>query len=159
MNHRANEYPFCYALSIFIPHTTVTMLKLIAQQLIFSVILLARSWGQTPSFTTSSTAGNSLIEEDKQFENNVLSSILRIVDHKFDTLSTRLTTMERAINGLQFYNIRQFRSVSTKIQSTTGILERLGAQVNVFVVFCLFVFCLFVDVCFVVFYGVVFKLQ
>ncbi|XP_012937281.1 uncharacterized protein LOC101861810, partial [Aplysia californica] len=66
----------------------------------------------------------------KKLEETVFTDMLRIVDHKFDTLTTRITALERAVSNLQFFSIRQFRQLSGSIQSTENDLEAVGNQVG-----------------------------
>ena len=66
----------------------------------------------------------------KKLEDTVVTDMLRIVDNKFDTLTTRLTSLERAVSNLQFFSIRQFRSVGGALQEVTKGVESLSGQVS-----------------------------
>ncbi|KAL3832391.1 hypothetical protein ACJMK2_024039 [Sinanodonta woodiana] len=59
----------------------------------------------------------------------LLDSMLKIVDEKFNTLSARITTLERGISNLQYYNVRSFRVVNTHLHTIDTLLHGLHAEV------------------------------
>lgn len=63
-------------------------------------------------------------------EESILNSILRSVDEKFESLSTRMNTMERGMNTLQYYNLRQFRTVNTHLHTVDNLLQNLGTRLE-----------------------------
>ncbi|KAL5006972.1 hypothetical protein ScPMuIL_015778 [Solemya velum] len=63
-------------------------------------------------------------------EDTVINSLLRIVDNKFDSLSGRITSLERSVSSLQYYNIRQFRQVSNHLMAVDTILQATHTQVG-----------------------------
>uniref|UniRef100_A0A0B7B1Y9 SRCR domain-containing protein n=1 Tax=Arion vulgaris TaxID=1028688 RepID=A0A0B7B1Y9_9EUPU len=74
-------------------------------------------------------------EEDSKsstakLEDIVFSSMLKIVDTKFDTLTTRITALETSVSSLQLYSIRHFRQISGSLHSTQNGLETIGKQVT-----------------------------
>ena len=64
------------------------------------------------------------------FEESVVNAMLRIVDEKFDSLSTRMTSMERALTSLQYYNLRQFRTVNTHLHALDTLLQSIHGRVG-----------------------------
>ncbi|XP_046565328.1 uncharacterized protein LOC124274041 [Haliotis rubra] len=65
-----------------------------------------------------------------KLEETVITSILKIVDLKFETLSSRIAQMERALNGLQFFNIRQFRGVTNTLQTTAALTQAMHSKLG-----------------------------
>lgn len=65
-----------------------------------------------------------------KLEDTVVTDMLRIVDNKFDTLTTRITALERAVSNLQFFSIRQFRAVGGDLQEVKKGVESLSDQVG-----------------------------
>lgn len=70
-----------------------------------------------------------VVEPTSKLENTVVSDMLRIVDHKFDTLTTRISALERAVSGLQYFSIGQFRHLSKHIQGTQRDLKNVNGKV------------------------------
>lgn len=68
--------------------------------------------------------------EDVSFEDSVIRSMLQIVDIKFDTLSTRLLSLERGINNMQFYLSRQFNQVTKNLQAVNMVMNSLHGEVS-----------------------------
>ncbi|KAH9488653.1 hypothetical protein Btru_061246 [Bulinus truncatus] len=66
----------------------------------------------------------------KKLEETVVTDMLKIVDNKFDTLTTRITALERAVSNLQFYSIRQFRQINGRLQNSENGLEAVSKQVG-----------------------------
>ncbi|KAK0070436.1 hypothetical protein Bpfe_000419 [Biomphalaria pfeifferi] len=66
----------------------------------------------------------------KKLEDTVVTDMLRIVDNKFDTLTTRITSLERAVSNLQFYSIRQFRQINGRLQNSENGQDALSKQVG-----------------------------
>ncbi|RUS76380.1 hypothetical protein EGW08_015860 [Elysia chlorotica] len=66
----------------------------------------------------------------KKLEDTVVTDMLRIVDNKFDTLTTRITSLERAVSNLQFFSIRQFRGIGGALQELTKGMGSLSDQVG-----------------------------
>ncbi|XP_050418836.1 uncharacterized protein LOC126832172 [Patella vulgata] len=63
-------------------------------------------------------------------EASVMSSMLLVVDKKFDTLSTRITSLEQAVNNLQFYSLRQFKIINTNLQSVNSFIHGVHGQMT-----------------------------
>lgn len=59
----------------------------------------------------------------------LLDSMLKIVDEKFNTLSERISILERGISNLQYYNVRSFRVVNTHLHTLDSLLHGLHAEV------------------------------
>ncbi|KAK3596826.1 hypothetical protein CHS0354_015682 [Potamilus streckersoni] len=59
----------------------------------------------------------------------LLDSMLKIVDEKFDTLSERISVLERGISNLQYYNVRSFRVVNTHLHTIDTLLHGLRAEI------------------------------
>lgn len=78
------------------------------------------------SGTTSGSKKNKIDTMDQY----LLDGILDIVDEKFSTLNTRLMTMERGMNNLQYYNVRSFRVVNTHLHAVDTILHSLHNQLT-----------------------------
>lgn len=78
----------------------------------------------------SETSQESGITSFQQLDRNVVDSVLKIVDDKFDSLSERISSLERAVNGLQYYNVRQFKIVNTNLNSVDKILQAMNSQVG-----------------------------
>ncbi|GAB1603535.1 CAE1316385.1unnamed protein product [Argonauta hians] len=68
--------------------------------------------------------------EDVSFEDSVIRSMLQIVDIKFDTLSTRLLSLERGINNMQFYLSRQFNQVTKNLQAVNMVMNSLHGEIS-----------------------------
>lgn len=60
----------------------------------------------------------------------LLDGILNIVDEKFSSLNTRLMTMERGVNNLQYYSVRSFRVVNTHLHAIDTILHSMNNQLT-----------------------------
>lgn len=87
------------------------------------------------SITTSLVYGQlstnfNLTADMDPLEESILNSILRSVDEKFESLSTRMNTMERGMNTLQYYNLRQFRTVNTHLHTVDNLLQNLGTRLE-----------------------------
>lgn len=65
-----------------------------------------------------------------EFEDSIIRSMLQIVDVKFNTLSTRMLSLERGINSLQVYLSRQFRHVTKNLQAVNIVMNSLHAEVS-----------------------------
>ena len=65
-----------------------------------------------------------------EFEDSIIRSMLQIVDVKFNTLSTRMISLERGINSLQVYLSRQFRHVTKNLQAVNIVMNSLHAEVS-----------------------------
>ncbi|GFO38030.1 neurotrypsin [Plakobranchus ocellatus] len=65
-----------------------------------------------------------------RLEDTVVTDMLSIVDNKFDTLTTRITALERAVSNLQFFSIRQFRQMGGFLQEVSQSVETVGEQVG-----------------------------
>lgn len=65
-----------------------------------------------------------------EFEDSIIRSMLQIVDVKFNTLSTRMLSLERGVNGLQVYLSRQFRHVTKNLQAVNIVMNSLHAEVS-----------------------------
>ena len=68
------------------------------------------------------TGGDSL-------EDTVFADMLRIVDDKFDSLSARISILERSINSLNFYNVRQFRHIHESLDQSNDLSSDVIEQV------------------------------
>ncbi|CAL1537607.1 unnamed protein product [Lymnaea stagnalis] len=66
----------------------------------------------------------------KKLEDTVFIDMLKIVDNKFDTLTTRITALERAVSNLQFFSIRQFRQISSTLTNNERHLETVNKQMD-----------------------------
>lgn len=64
------------------------------------------------------------------FDEALVTSILKIVDVKFESISTRIGSMERAMNSLQYYNLRQFRVVNTHLRALDTIMQATHSQMG-----------------------------
>lgn len=65
-----------------------------------------------------------------EFEDSIIRSMLQIVDVKFNTLSTRMLSLERGVNSLQVYLSRQFRHVTKNLQAVNIVMNSLHAEVS-----------------------------
>lgn len=95
---------------------------------ISSVVLLVLSITTTVSGQLSTNFN--LTADMDPLEESILTSILRSVDEKFESLSTRINTMERGLNTLQYYNLRQFRTVNTHLHTVDNLLQNLGTRLE-----------------------------
>ncbi|XP_076094849.1 uncharacterized protein LOC143065268 [Mytilus galloprovincialis] len=66
----------------------------------------------------------------QQLDRTVVDSVLKIVDDKFDSLSERISSLERSVNGLQYYNVRQFKIVNSNLNSVNKVLQAMNSQVG-----------------------------
>ncbi|KAK3092335.1 hypothetical protein FSP39_001454 [Pinctada imbricata] len=73
---------------------------------------------------------HNITNEIDSFEESVVTAMLRIVDEKFDSLSTRMTSLERALTSLQYYNLRQFRIVNTHLHALDTLLQAIHGRVG-----------------------------
>ena len=83
----------------------------------------------TPVFCQLSFSSNVTSDIDP-LEESLLNSILRTVDEKFQSLSTRMNTMERGMNTLQYYNLRQFRTVNTHLHALDNLLQNIHTRLE-----------------------------
>ncbi|XP_062588423.1 uncharacterized protein LOC134250087 [Saccostrea cucullata] len=90
---------------------------------IFFLVLLTPVIGQ---FSVSSNVTSDL----DPIEESIVNSILRTVGEKFESLSTRMSSMERGLNTLQYYNLRQFRTVNTHLHTLDNLLQNMHARVE-----------------------------
>ena len=60
----------------------------------------------------------------------LLDGLLHIVDEKFETISKRITALERGISNLQYYNVRSFRVVNTHLHAVDTILHGITSEIN-----------------------------
>ncbi|CAG5119514.1 unnamed protein product, partial [Candidula unifasciata] len=67
---------------------------------------------------------------DKHLEDSIATDMLNIVDKKFETLTTRIASLESAVNSLQYYSIRHIREMRGRLQSTDNDLETVRKQVT-----------------------------
>lgn len=95
---------------------------------ISSVVLLVFSI--TTTVSGQLTTNFNLTADMDPLEESILTSILRSVDEKFESLSTRINTMERGLNTLQYYNLRQFRTVNTHLHTVDNLLQNLGTRLE-----------------------------
>lgn len=95
---------------------------------ISSVVLLVFSI--TITVSGQLTTNFNLTADMDPLEESILTSILRSVDEKFESLSTRINTMERGLNTLQYYNLRQFRTVNTHLHTVDNLLQNLGTRLE-----------------------------
>lgn len=95
---------------------------------ISSVVLLVLSI--TTTVSGQLTTNFNLTADMDPLEESILTSILRSVDEKFESLSTRINTMERGLNTLQYYNLRQFRTVNTHLHTVDNLLQNLGTRLE-----------------------------
>lgn len=94
------------------------------------VLLLGMTnWLSGVGSQSVATARTGLTSFD-QLDRTVVDSVLKTVDDKFDSLSERISSLERAVNGLQYYNVRQFKVVTTNLNSVNKILQALNSQVG-----------------------------
>ncbi|XP_046340855.2 uncharacterized protein LOC124121822 [Haliotis rufescens] len=91
---------------------------------VIAVIVTLTLGETTPPPPTSTVPTTDKLEEA------VITSLLKIVDEKFDTLSSRIAQMERALNGLQFFNIRQFRGVTNTLQTTAALTQAMHSKLG-----------------------------
>ncbi|XP_076460467.1 uncharacterized protein LOC143293467 [Babylonia areolata] len=100
--------------------------------LIIMCVLCQRVCGQSKESNEASEEGPpvSAVPDEDSLEKTVFSEMLRIVDQKFDSLSARMTVLERSINSLNFYSVRQFREITESIEGSTETTERLRKQVS-----------------------------
>ena len=63
-------------------------------------------------------------------EETVFAEMLRIVDQKFDSLSARITSLERSVGSLNFYSVRQFREITEGLALSATTTEGLRSQVS-----------------------------
>lgn len=66
--------------------------------------------------------------EPVNIEDHVYTSVLQIVDQKFDSLSIRISSLERAVNGLQIFSIQQFKLISGNMGGYNRILQGMNAH-------------------------------
>lgn len=66
---------------------------------------------------------------DKHLEQSIATDMLKIVDKKFETLTTRIASLESAVSNLQYYSIRHIREMRGRLQSTDNDLETVRKQV------------------------------
>ncbi|XP_076465528.1 uncharacterized protein LOC143297203 [Babylonia areolata] len=78
--------------------------------------------GQAPGATP--------LPQKDSLEETVLEEMLRIVDQKFDSLSARISVLERSVNSLNFYSVRQFREIADSIETSTATMEGLRAHLG-----------------------------
>ncbi|XP_067648737.1 uncharacterized protein [Haliotis asinina] len=97
----------------------------LAAQVVVMSVIMTLTLGETtlPPPTPIPTPTDKL-------EETVITSILKIVDEKFETLSSRIAQMERALNGLQFFNIRQFRGVTNTLQTTAALTQAMHSKLG-----------------------------
>jgi flagellar biosynthesis/type III secretory pathway chaperone len=89
----------------------------------FFEIQVQAQLGETSRQSTSMTSF-------QQLDRTVVDSVLKIVDDKFDSLSERISSLERAVNGLQYYNVRQFKVVNTNLNTVDKTLQFMNSQVG-----------------------------
>ena len=63
-------------------------------------------------------------------EETVFAEMLRIVDQKFDSLSARISVLERSVSSLNFFSVRQFREITENLALSTTTTENLRNQVS-----------------------------
>ncbi|XP_048755165.1 uncharacterized protein LOC125666091 [Ostrea edulis] len=80
-------------------------------------------------FCQLSPGSNSTTDIDP-LEESIVKSILRTVDEKFESLSTRMISMERGISTLQYYNLRQFRTVNTHLHTLDNLLQNMHSRIE-----------------------------
>lgn len=73
---------------------------------------------------------NNIFPQKGTLEETVFAEMLRIVDQKFDSLSARMTVMERAVNSLNFYSVQQFRAITESLEISAAVTEGLRGQVS-----------------------------
>lgn len=98
--------------------------------LLFTSMFSDQVAGQGPATnneTTPQNAAGALPKKDT-LEETLFTEMLRIVDEKFDSLSARISVLERSVNSLNFYSIRQFREIAESIEESTTVTEGLRGQ-------------------------------
>lgn len=96
----------------------------LSRDILFVITIIVSSVSGQPSINSNMTADLDPLEE------SILGSILRSVDEKFESLSIRMNTMERGLNTLQYYNLRQFRTVNTHLHTVDNLLLNLGTRLE-----------------------------
>lgn len=114
-----------------IPHTTVGLLFVTSLCLVVSTVSgqAAKRINNEATPPQGADSSSALPKKDT-LEETVFAEMLRIVDQKFDSLSARITVMERSVSSLNFYSIRQFREITESIEESTAATEGLRSQVT-----------------------------
>ena len=60
----------------------------------------------------------------------LLDGLLDIVDEKFATLAKRLSTLERGVHSIQYYNVRSFRVINTHLHAVDTMLHGVTRQID-----------------------------
>lgn len=84
----------------------------------------------SPEVTTPAGSATSEPSKPDALEETLLTEMLRIIDHKFDSLSARMSVLERSVSNLNFYSIRQFRDVSHHFKITTAAVAEVSGQLG-----------------------------
>ncbi|KAK7508492.1 hypothetical protein BaRGS_00000058, partial [Batillaria attramentaria] len=97
----------------------------------FFCMFVTNTAGQASGSTTTNneaTPPHSALPKKDTLEETVFAEMLRIVDEKFDSLSARMSVLERSVNSLNFYSIRQFREITESIEESTAATEGVRDQ-------------------------------
>lgn len=71
-----------------------------------------------------------ILPKKDTLEETVFAEMLRIVDGKFDSLSERISVLERSVNSLNFYSIRQFREITETVEATSRGVENMESHLG-----------------------------
>ncbi|XP_021350471.1 uncharacterized protein LOC110448516, partial [Mizuhopecten yessoensis] len=111
---------------------TAVFVKKIKMLSLLHVIMIVWVLNVTDSLPTEDNDTSNAVTPSVEgpFDEALVTSILKIVDVKFESISTRIGSMERAMNSLQYYNLRQFRVVNTHMRALDTIMQATHSQMG-----------------------------